>query len=137
MAIHVVGWEHSQDLKVLVELGQQRVLENPSYDVDLMLKEWARTAVYQSGQSDVSIARRLGVQFSGETPSPKPGDYVGAVWVDLDEKVFLEVKPKAGLEAMDYLMMYVCCADHPTVSGRMQNCFYFWPDQPGISMRPE
>ncbi len=82
-----------------------------------------------------------------------PGDFVGAVWLqhpqmprdtdaesrsrepgEQDEPVSpiaLQVLPK--FPDMDYLAMYLASANHPVVSGRMDEVFRFWPDQPPIS----
>jgi 5-methylcytosine-specific restriction enzyme subunit McrC len=58
-----------------------------------------------------------------------PGDYVGLTWLgEGDERVALQVKPKEAFQRMDYLTMYLQCAEDPQVSGHLDRCFYCWPE---------
>lgn len=60
-----------------------------------------------------------------------PGNFVGAVWIgDGESKTPLIVRSK--FEEMDYMSMYLACAEDPVVSPHINKCFNFWPDQQPI-----
>lgn len=60
-----------------------------------------------------------------------PGNFIGAVWIGGGEsRSPLIVRSK--FEKMDYMSMYLACAEDPVVSSHINKCFYFWPDQQPI-----
>ena len=59
-----------------------------------------------------------------------PGNFFGAVHIgEGDSRAILCVFPKSEFADMDYLKMFLRCADHPQVGGHMQNCLDFWPEE--------
>ena len=60
-----------------------------------------------------------------------PGNFIGAVWIgEGDNKTPLIVNSK--FEGMDYLSMYLQCAEDPIIQNHLGGCFYFWPDETPI-----
>ena len=57
----------------------------------------------------------------------RPGNFVGVVRVG---DCVLRVDSK--FPQMDYVGMFLRCADHPTVGGHMESCLTFWPEQAPI-----
>jgi 5-methylcytosine-specific restriction endonuclease McrBC regulatory subunit McrC len=67
-----------------------------------------------------------------------PGDYVGLVWLgEGDDRIALRVKPKDAFQRLDYLAMYLRCAEDPEVSGHLDRCFYCWPEDAPIELIDE
>ena len=59
------------------------------------------------------------------------GNFIGAVWIgEGDCRAPLVVSPK--FENLDYLQMYLDCADDKKIRARLGNCFSIWPEQSSI-----
>ena len=56
----------------------------------------------------------------------RPGNFIGAVRIG---DCILQVRSKFQEPEMDYMAMFLCCADHPQVGEHMQNCLHFWPEE--------
>ena len=56
----------------------------------------------------------------------RSGNFVGAVRIG---ECILQVRSKFQEPEMDYMAMFLCCADHPQVGEHMQNCLHFWPEE--------
>ena len=56
----------------------------------------------------------------------RPGNFIGAVRIG---DCFLQVRSKFQKPEMDYMAMFLRCADHPQVGEHMQNCLHFWPEE--------
>ena len=56
----------------------------------------------------------------------RPGNFIGAVRID---DCILQVHSKFQKPEMDYMAMFLRCADHPQVGRHMQNCLHFWPEE--------
>ena len=56
----------------------------------------------------------------------RSGNFIGAVRIG---DCILQVRSKFQKPEMDYMAMFLRCADHPQVGGHMQNCLDFWPEQ--------
>lgn len=68
----------------------------------------------------------------------RPGDYVGLVWLgEGDDRIALRVMPKDAFQCLDYLAMYLQCAEDPEVSGHLDRCFYCWPEDAPIELIDE
>ncbi len=60
-----------------------------------------------------------------------PGNFIGAVWIGENEnKTPLIVSSK--FPEMDYMSMYLDCAEDIVIGGHLKKCFHFWPEQPPI-----
>ena len=55
-----------------------------------------------------------------------PGNFVGVVRIG---ESILQVDSKFQNPEMDWLEMFLGCADHPRLGGRLENCLTFWPEQ--------
>ena len=56
----------------------------------------------------------------------RSGNFVGAVRIG---ECILQVRSKFQKPEMDYMAMFLRCADHPQVGEHMQNCLHFWPEE--------
>ena len=56
----------------------------------------------------------------------RPGNFIGAVRIG---DCILQVRSKFQKPEMDYMAMFLRCADHPQVGEHMQNCLRFWPEE--------
>ena len=56
----------------------------------------------------------------------RPGNFIGVVRIG---DCILQVHSKFQKPEMDYMAMFLRCADHPQVGGHMQNCLHFWPEE--------
>lgn len=59
----------------------------------------------------------------------RPGNFIGVVRVG-DGDCVLRVDSK--FPGMDYMKMFLRCAEHPTVGGHLERCLHFWPEQPPV-----
>ncbi len=60
-----------------------------------------------------------------------PGNFIGAVWLgEKENKTPLIVESK--FSKMNYMSMYLACAEDPIISNHLKNCFDFWPEEPSI-----
>ena len=63
-----------------------------------------------------------------------PGNFAGAVWLgEGDCRASLIVESK--FAQMDYMAMYLACAEDSIVADHLNNCFDFWPEQELIEAR--
>ena len=56
----------------------------------------------------------------------RSGNFIGAVRIG---ECILQVRSKFQKPEMDYMAMFLRCADHPQVGEHMQNCLHFWPEE--------
>lgn len=59
-----------------------------------------------------------------------PGNFIGAVWIGEGENTTpLIAASKFMKPEMDYMSMYLACAEDPIIRAHLKKCFSFWPEQ--------
>lgn len=83
---------------------------------------------------DTQTLRQNSPEFLGLHKRPKglaPGNFIGAIWLgETETQTPLIVRSK--FPQMDYMSMYLACAEDSIVGDHLGKCFDFWPDQPLI-----
>ncbi len=59
-----------------------------------------------------------------------PGNFIGTVWIGGENKTPLIVGSK--FPQMDYMSMYLTCAEDSIIGSHLKKCFHFWPEEPPI-----
>ena len=88
------------------------------------LKEWLRSENLPNNKKEILGLYPRGGEF-------RPGNFIGAVWIGKGEnKTPLIVYSK--FPKMNYLSMYLECAEDPNIKNHIRGCFNFWSDKPLI-----
>ena len=85
----------------------------------LKFEEWIKGAGLRKKPAEILGLHPINGGFA-------PGNFIGAVRIG---DCILQVHSKFQKPEMDYMAMFLCCADHSQVGGHMRNCLRCWPEE--------